>query len=98
MARLDVFELSDGLRVLDCQSEELDYLTTRFIVPLVPLADAPKPAARLNPVFDIAGEPHMMVTQFAATMPTRDLTNLVGSLGNEHFVVIAALDMLISGY
>jgi toxin CcdB len=66
MAKFDVYALAQGRGYLiDCQANLLSDLNTRFVVPLLPLEEAPKPAARLNPVFDIAGEPHVMVTQFA---------------------------------
>jgi toxin CcdB len=37
----------------------------RFVAPLLPLNEAPRPAARLNPVFTIEDQPHVMVTQFS---------------------------------
>jgi toxin CcdB len=38
----------------------------RFVVPLLPLQDAPRQAQQLNPVFQIDGQPYVMVTQFCA--------------------------------
>jgi toxin CcdB len=98
MAKFDVYALAQGRGYLiDCQANLLSDLNTRFVV-LLPLEEAPKPAARLNPVFDIAGEPHVMVTQFAATVPLNELRTRATSLAEQEITVGNALDMLISGF
>src|SRR3546814_8547155 len=74
MAKFGVYRLRDGNGyLLDCQADLLRDLNTRFVVPLLPVDTAPKPAARLNPIFEIQGEQYMMVTQFAATVPSSEL-------------------------
>lgn len=99
MAKFDVYRLQSGNGyLLDCQADLLNDLNTRFVVPLLPVEEAPKPAARLNPVFDIQGETYVMVTQFAATVPASELKIRVMSLGEQGFAIGNALDMLISGY
>jgi toxin CcdB len=75
----------------------LDDLNTRFVVPLMPRALAPLPAARLNPVFAIEGEAYVMVTQFAATVAASDLKGRLMSLQDEAILISNALDMLICG-
>ena len=71
MARYDVLEDPDGAGLLlALQSDLLDGLDTVVVAPLLPSDRAPKPARRLNPVFHIAGAPHVMVTQFMAAVPT----------------------------
>ena len=55
---------------------------TRVVVPLLPLEDAPKPAATLNPLFDIDGVEHVMVTQYMAAS--------ISELKRERNVVYAA--------
>jgi len=59
--------------------------------------DAPKPAGRLNPLFEIDGTPYVMVTQFAAAIDFRELGPVVASLGDRDREIMNALDMLISG-
>ena len=67
MSRYDVYALESGSGlVLDVQSNLLEPLNTRVVVPLMPLASAPKPARRLDPVFDLDGQSLVMVTQFTA--------------------------------
>lgn len=81
---------SGGVYVLDCQAKLLDTLNTRLVVPLLPREDAQKPAARLNPLFKVGGQPLVMVTQFAASVPVTDLGDVVQSLEAHQD---AALDM-----
>lgn len=97
MARFDVYR-SAGAYLLDCQADTLIGLTTRLVVPLVPLADAPKQIARLNPTFEIEGKQVSMLTQFSASVFERELGSAIASLVNEHGRIMAALDMLITGY
>jgi toxin CcdB len=99
MAKFDVYQMldADGY-LIDCQADLLSDLSTRLVVPLLPIERAPMPAARLNPIFSIEGSRHVMVTQFAATLPVQDLRQPVTSLREHDFTVGNALDMLISGY
>lgn len=98
LAQFDVYRLnSSGTLVIDCQSDLLEQLNTRLVVPLLPRDAAPMPARRLNPVFMIGGEDHVMVTQFAAAVERRELADVVFTLRDLSFEVIGALDVLISG-
>jgi toxin CcdB len=99
MARLDLYRLPevDGY-VLEVQADLLSTLATAVVVPLLSREDSPTPLGRLNPVFEIDGVPHVMVTQFIAAVPRRELGAPVGSLGaNRHVDVTNALDMIFSG-
>lgn len=97
MARFDVHRLATGGLVIDCQSELLDVLDTRFVVPLAPREAAPPPARRLNPIFSVAGKEHVMLTQFAAAIERRELGAPVASLADRMYDIVDALDVLISG-
>lgn len=98
MSQFDVHRLnSTDTLVVDCQSELLDQLNTRFVVPLVPRDQTLKPAERLNPVFAIGGRDYVMVTQFAAAVERRELADVIFSLSDRSFEVVGALDVLISG-
>jgi toxin CcdB len=88
---------SGGGLVLDCQSDLLEQLDTRLVVPLIPTARAPTAAKRLNPIFLIDGKEHVMVTQFAAAVHRRELGEVVTSLRNHSFEIVGALDVLVSG-
>jgi toxin CcdB len=66
MARFDVYRGVGGADLLlDCQSDLLRDLNTRFVVPLMRRETAPQPARRLNPIFRIEDHDYVMVTQFA---------------------------------
>ena len=99
MAKYDVFSNSygDGF-LLDVQSDLLSDLNTRIVVPLLPISNAPKPAARLNPIFEVNEESVVMVTQFMAAVPTSMLRNAVGKLDGEFERVTSAIDMLMQGF
>lgn len=99
MAKHYVYQSPSGSGyVLDVQSDLLSDLNTRIVVPLLLESEAPKAAKRLNPVFVIAGEPHVMMTQFMAAIPQSSLTNPVTNL-SEHFAdITSALDMVFQGF
>lgn len=96
VARFDVHRLRDGSGVvLDRQADLLSAFRTRFVVPLVPCGDAPKPAIdRLNPSLPVEGRAHIMVTQFAGSVPRSDLGPVVASLTGHDFEIIRAIDLL----
>ena len=97
MAQFDVHTLSKGRLAIDCQSDLLSHLESRLVVPLVPKGVAPRPARRLNPIFDIGGVEHVMLTRFAGAIDRRQLGEIVTSLADRSFEITDALDVLISG-
>jgi toxin CcdB len=97
MARFDVYAMPGGEFALDCQADSLAHLTTRFCVPLQSPSAAPEPARFLNPVFEIDGNAVVMITQFAAALPVRELKRKVASLSVHHFEITRALDYLTTG-
>lgn len=100
MARFDVYVLPGqrAFYLLDVQADLLDRLETRVVVPLFAEKEAPPPIAGLNPVFDIQGQRHVMVTQSIATLRRRDLGKAVLSLDDQHQRITNALDMLLTGF
>jgi toxin CcdB len=96
MAQFDVHRLGNGM-VVDCQSDLLDQLESRFVVPLVRRSAGPKVAQRLNPCFQIDGEDFVMLTQAAAAVRRRELGPVVASFANRSFEITGALDVLING-
>ena len=96
MAQFDVHRLGSRL-VLDCQSNLLDHIESRFVVPLAPHAFAAIAARRLNPSFDIHGHEYFMVTQQAASVPRGELGPIIASLAHRSFEITDAIDVLLSG-
>jgi toxin CcdB len=97
MAQFDVLRLKSGDWVIDCQTDLLDGISTRFVVPLALPEDAPPVRPRLNPIFDVAGERRVMVTQFAGAIALPELAGKITSLSAEEYTIRNALDMLLSG-
>ena len=99
MAKFDVHQDHRGSGyLLNCQSDLLSHLDTRFVVPLLTPQTAPSAASRLNPVFTIGSRPHVMVTQFAAGVPLTRLGSVIQSLKAEDTIITNALDMLLVGF
>ena len=97
MARFDVYPGAPGKGyLLDCQADILSVLSTRTVVPLLPLAGMPL-TPRLNPVFVIEGEDHIMMTQHIFAIPKDRLGRPVAALAQRHDCIIDALDLLITG-
>lgn len=99
MARFDVYRDPEGNGyLLDVQADLLSHLNTRIVVPLMPVADAPKAAKRLNPVFMIGEAPAVMVTQFLSAVPTSVLKEQVATLDPHHSEIVDAIDLLLQGF
>lgn len=100
MPRLDVHPLpgrGSGY-VVDVQADLLSHLSTRTVVPLLPESAAPPPIRELNPVYEIRGARHVLVTQAIASIPGRELRRPVASLAGHHDSITRALDLLLVGY
>lgn len=98
MAQFDFYPQRGGPGYwLDCQTELLDEIDTRLVIPLMPLDCAPDPIRQLNPVFDLDGVPHVQLTQQAGPIPRAELKRAAGSLAGFRYEIINALDFLISG-
>ena len=98
MAQFDVYRTKKKMLLIDCQSDLLDHLDTRFVVPLILADTTPSPMPRLTPVFEIAGESYIMATQFAASFAKRELGHPLMNLDQERDRILAAIDMLTSGF
>jgi toxin CcdB len=99
MARLDLYRLQ-GMAgyLLDVQADLMSILSTTVVVPLLPLASAPKPITRLNPIFEVNGERYVMVTQSLSAVARKELGAPVGAIDRRHeYDATNALDMLLSG-
>ena len=105
MARFDVFaNLGDHARttpyLLDVQSNLLDGLDSRMVIPLRSLEHFAKVnlPIRLTPVLRILGKDYLLETPKMGSVPQRVLKDCVASLDDEHDSITAALDFLFHGY
>ncbi|MCM2336226.1 MAG: CcdB family protein [Pseudomonas sp.] len=83
--------------LLDVQSDLIDDLRSRVVVPLIAPARAQLPVSRLMPLLDVLGEPLVMDTPQLAGVPQKALGAPVANLCHERSAILAALDVLISG-
>lgn len=84
--------------LLDVQTELLDHIDTRVVVPLAPLAVVQgKTAKHLNPNFTIEGTTVVMLTQELAGIQKRILGEHVTHLDHHRQEILGALDFLTSG-
>ncbi len=84
--------------LLDIQSDFLDLLGTRLVVPLMPLARYGTPIERLNPLFEIEGEAYAGVFTEMAGIPRTLLGEAVASAAERRHEIVAAVDFMIQGF
>jgi toxin CcdB len=105
MARFDVYANAGKSRastpyLVDVQSDFLEGLTVRVVVPLL-RADS-FPAGKLptdfTPLFEIGGIQCLMHPAFIGAVPLKELGPIVGSLREHRDRITAALDRLLGGY
>jgi len=103
MAQFDVYENPDTAGkdeipyLLDVQSDLLDALATRVVVPLVAKRAAGQPAARLNPQFRIRNMTVVMSSPELAGIPKNRLSKKITSLAVKRDEIIGALDIVFTG-
>lgn len=84
--------------LLNVQSDLLDDLATRIVVPLLPAnAMKGKTLKTLTPTFEIDGRQYVMLTPQLAGVPKKILGATVADLASKRDEIIAALDLLITG-
>ena len=98
MARYDVYRGTEDDLLLDLQAHTLDDLNTRFAVLLRRRDRAGQPDRRLNPVVVIDGTDYVMLTQFVASVPTRELGRPRTTLIAQSDAIGDAIDFLLFGF
>ena len=99
MARYDVFPNPTGPGyLLDIQSNLLEDLNTRVVVPLLPHDAKMRFVRKLNPIFAIGGKEVVMFTHLMGTIPVARLTEPRTNLTSHHDQIVGAVDMLFHGF
>ncbi|MES2713653.1 MAG: CcdB family protein [Pseudomonadota bacterium] len=80
------------------QSDHLDALRARAVLPLLPIGNAPPPLPGLNPEFVLEGERLVMATHLLSAVDRTVLGPAVGDLAAERDRITAALDLLLTGF
>jgi len=84
--------------LLDVQTDLLNDLETRVVVPLCPISAMKGKALRtLMPVLEIEGESFVMLTPQMAGIPKSELGVPVTRVEKYRFEIIAAIDFLLTG-
>jgi toxin CcdB len=97
MSHLDVYRLKAGQLVVDIQADLLSYLNTRVVVALVKSDAAPTSLRRLHPIFAVDGVMYTFAPHLTATVPVRELGEVVGTLRDHRNEIIRAFDVLLTG-
>lgn len=104
MAQFDVYRNANPATraripyLLDVQSDLLDSLATRVVVPLCkPGILKGRLAERLNPLFVVEGREVAMLTPEIAGVPVKVLGEAIGNLSTQRGAIIGALDLVITG-
>jgi len=84
--------------LLDIQSDLLDPLATRVVVPLATAGPARSRSMQtLTPAIRVERKNYLMITPQLAGVAARELGPVVADASADHPAIIAALDFLISG-
>jgi toxin CcdB len=84
--------------LLDVQSDLLEDLPTRMVIPLTQSAALTKsPLSRLTPFIEVEGKAYMLLTYQLASVPKSALGAAVSDASDHRDTIIGALDFLITG-
>lgn len=98
MAQFDVHRVRDGNElVVDCQSDFLSMLSTRYVIPLFLEPDAEWRFSRLTPQLTVEDRLYTLATPLGAAADLRELGPAIVSLSAERYTILNALDFLMSG-
>ncbi len=95
--QFNVFRLPNGTLAVLLQDDLHEGLATRVVAPLVPLAKTKPQPAGISPVVDFAEQPHAILVQSLAAVPSSALQRPLGSLAYRRDSIIHAIDLLFTG-
>ena len=104
MARFDVYANPDPADratvpyMLDVQSDYLEGLDTRVVVPLFVDHRFSARVRNLNPSFEVSGKSVVMDTASIGAVPTVELRRPIASLVHQQLEIQDALDTLFAGF
>ena len=85
--------------LVDIQSELLEPLNTRVVIPLTKSpALTKKPVSHLTPEISFDGDRYVLMTPQLAGIGRTELGALAGSLAEERQAIVAAVDFLLTGF
>ena len=84
--------------LLDIQSNTLEKLATRIVVPLTPATKINKPTTILQPLVTVNKKQYIALFDEMASYPSSELLVRVGNLVDNRTLFLNALDLIIQGY
>ncbi len=84
--------------ILDIQSDHLDVLATRIVVPVQKIRDGDDRITRIHPIVEIAGQRYVAVVSEMAAILARILGPVVATAADARTDIVAAVDLLITGF
>lgn len=98
MAQFDIHKAeAEGALVVDCQCDLLSDLATRVVIPLYPPDEAGWSFPRLMPTVRLGEDSFILATPDMATVGVRDLGPSLGSIDDQRYVILNAIDFLLTG-
>lgn len=95
--QFDVYRTASGTLVIVLQSDLLEPMRTRVVVPLLPVGTAGRPMRQLNPDIVLGEETFVLMPQLLATLTIAELRQHIGSIGHLREKITRAVNMLLSG-
>jgi toxin CcdB len=83
--------------VVVLQSDLLDALATRLVIPLATIDFADKIPEKLCPMVMVHSQKLRALAHYAAPLPVRSLRQVVGNLSPQSHLLVAAMDVVLSG-
>ena len=99
MKRFDVYQVDpDATKQLVCivQSEFVDGLNTKIVIPLLP-RNLFKTVSKLNLTIMLNGQGYILATNEMAAIRHSDFHKKIGSLEAYHHEIISAIDFIFNG-
>ncbi len=85
--------------LVDVQSDLLEALQTRVVVPLTKVAGlTKKPVSHLTPSIKFDGDAYILLVPQLAGIARSDLGAQAGSLADQRQAILAAVDFLLTGF
>lgn len=98
MARFDVYAIrSTGGLAVDVQTNLLDHLKTRVVVPLLQGPETEWSMPRLTPKILFQDNYWTLGTPFVIGVPIRELRGPMGSVADQEYPISLAIDLMLSG-
>jgi toxin CcdB len=97
VARFHVHHIDRGY-ALDVQSNLLDRLDTRVMIPLTDASRVVNVMSKLNPIFVVNGTRYLLSTERMASVPVADIGPSAVDLTSKADEIAAALDFLFLGF